>query len=152
MLPVTHAADPQGRLTGPQIAVIQAPMQGDVQVARASAVNNFVRVAQQGTGLANGDFVRTMNGRANILFTDQSVITLSEGTTVQIQERMLAGSVSRRITQYIGNLWFNITKVTGTETTLETPTAVAAIRGTQGTQEVPNDNQSTHALNEGVEQ
>ena len=42
--------------------------------------------------------------------------------------------------------------MTGTETTLETPTAVAAIRGTQGTQEVPNDNQSTHALNEGVEQ
>jgi hypothetical protein len=49
-------------------------------------------------------------------------------------------------------MWFRIQRVTGTQTTLETPTAVAAIRGTEGTQDVPNDNQSTHALTEGEEQ
>src|SRR5438067_3350354 len=65
---------------------------------------------------------------------------------------MQAGTVSRRLYQALGSLWFNITKAAGVQTTLETPTAVAAIRGTAGTQDVPNDNQSTHALNEGVEQ
>ena len=102
--------------------------------------------------LANGDFVKTLNGRATITFDDRSVLTLSEGTTIQIQQRMQAGTISRRITQAIGSMWFSITRAAGTQTTLETPTAVAAIRGTEGTQDVPNDRQSTHALNDGVEQ
>jgi hypothetical protein len=48
-------------------------------------------------------------------------------------------------------MWFNIQRVTGTRTNLSTPTAVAAIRGTEGLQEVPNDTQSTHSLQQGVE-
>lgn len=58
----------------------------------------------------------------------------------------------RTITQSLGNMWFNIQKATGTRTNLVTPTAVAAIRGTQGLQEVPNDSQSTHSLTEGIEE
>jgi hypothetical protein len=159
VVPVSSAmpeppAAPQGPLGGPQIAIITAPIQGDVRVARAANTTNFARVAvpPQGLGLASGDFVRTLNGRANVSFTDQSVITLTEGTTVQIQERMQAGTLTRRISQYVGSLWFSITKAAGTQTTLETPTAVAAIRGTDGVQDVPNPNTSIHALNEGLEQ
>jgi hypothetical protein len=59
--------------------------------------------------------------------------------------------VQRTIRQLIGSLWFNIQQVTGAATTLETPTAVAAIRGTQGQQDVPGPDQSTHSLNEGVQ-
>src|SRR5207302_7274926 len=91
-------------------------------------------------------------GRATVKFVDESLITLSEGTIVQIQQQMQAGTLQRRLTQAIGNLWFSITKAAGTQTTLETPTAVAAIRGTEGTQDVPNFTQSTHALAEGLEQ
>ena len=145
---------PQGPLGGPQIAVIDRA-DGDVRVARQATPSNFapVRVPAPNLGLASGDFVRTMQGNANVVFTnDNSTITLTPGTTVQIQQQAQAGNITRRITEYLGNIWFNIQRVTGLETTLETPTAVAAIRGTQGTQEVPNDMQSTHALNEGSEQ
>ncbi|HEY2381873.1 MAG TPA: hypothetical protein VGK48_11905 [Terriglobia bacterium] len=144
--------EPQGPLGGPQIASIDL-MQGDVRVARRATPNNYARAAV-GIGLASGDFVRTLNGRADVLFNppDTSHLRLSEGTTVQIQQQMQAATVSRRVTQAIGNLWFSIQRVTGTQTTLLTPTAVAAIRGTEGTQDVPNNTQSTHSLNEGIEQ
>jgi hypothetical protein len=102
--------------------------------------------------LANGDLVQTLNGTADITFTDQSQITLNLGTIVTISERPAAGGILRTIEQAIGSLWFNIQRVTGTETELTTPTAVAAIRGTQGTQDVPNPNQSTHSLDEGIQQ
>src|SRR5262249_45139773 len=70
-----------------------------------------------------------------------------------ISERQVSGGVQRTISQFLGNLWFNISKATGAGgTTLQTPTAVAAIRGTTGTQDVPNPDQSTHALQEGLEQ
>jgi hypothetical protein len=142
---------PQGPPGGPAVALLTA-VQPDVRVARAATPNNYAR-APVNTTLANGDFVRTLNGRAQVTFNvDKSVITLSEGTTVLIQERAMAGTTVRRITQAIGSLWFSIQRVAGTQTTLQTPTAVAAIRGTEGTQDVPNDSQSTHALNEGVEQ
>jgi hypothetical protein len=140
---------PQGPLGSGRIAVL-SKADGDVRVARAATPNNFARVGAN-LQLAGNDFVRTLNGRAEVLFDDQSVLTLQEGTTIQIQQQARGNTTTRRIMQYIGNLWFRIQRVTGTETTLETPTAVAAIRGTEGTQEVPNDNQSTHSLNEGVE-
>jgi hypothetical protein len=143
---------PQGPLAGPQIATVDK-FSGDVRVARSQAPNNYARVTAAGLALASGDWVKTLQGGgADIVFTDTSNITLTPGTIVQIQEQAQPGGLNRRISQFIGNLWFNIQRVAGNETTLETPTAVAAIRGTQGIQDVPNDNQSTHALNEGVEQ
>jgi len=143
---------PQGPVVGTQIASL-TQIAGDVRVARAATPNNFARVAPTpNTGLGTNDFVRTLNGRATVTFSDQSVITLIEGTTIKVVQQMMANTVTTRVTQYIGSIWFNITRRTGTQTTLETPTAVAAIRGTQGTQDVPNDSQSTHALNEGLEQ
>ncbi len=148
---VDPIAPPQGPLVGAAIAVLQTAS-GDVRAARSATPNNFARV-MQGLQLGTGDFVRTLNGRAIIQFpSDLSQITLTEGTTIQVQQQMQAGTLTRRITQAIGSIWFNITRTAGTQTTLETPTAVAAIRGTQGEQDVPNDTQSTHALNEGVEQ
>jgi hypothetical protein len=142
---------PQGPMVGARVAILTA-VQPDVRVARAATPNNYARVPVN-TPLANGDYVRTLNGRAQVTFdSDRSVITLSEGTTVLIQQRSQANTVTRQITQAIGSLWFSIQRVAGTQTTLSTPTAVAAIRGTEGTQDVPNNTQSTHALNEGIEQ
>src|SRR5262249_11329098 len=142
---------PQGPIGGAAVANLTA-IQPDVRVARLATPTNYARVNTTPFPLANGDFVQTLNGRATITFDDRSVLTLSEGTTIQVQQRMQAGTISRRITQAIGSMWFSITRAAGTQTTLETPTAVAAIRGTEGTQDVPNPTQSTHALNDGVEQ
>jgi hypothetical protein len=141
---------PQGPLGGMQIATLDQAA-GDVRIARAATPNNFARVAKD-AALAANDFVRTLNGRATVKFTDNSVITLIEGTTIKIAQQVMANTITRRISQYVGSMWFNITRSAGTQTTLETPTAVAAIRGTQGTQDVPNEFESTHALNEGLEQ
>src|SRR5215471_8308550 len=125
---------PQGPIGGAAVANLTA-IQPDVRVARVATPTNYARVNATPFPLANGDFVKTLNGRATITFDDRSVLTLSEGTTVQIQQRMQAGTISRRITQAIGSMWFSITRAAGTQTTHETPTAVAAIRGTQGTQD-----------------
>ena len=103
--------------------------------------------------LYSGDKVVTERGRCEITFNDGSLVRLDVGANITIAEKPApSGGILRTITQYIGNLWFNVQKGTGTETHLETPTAVAAIRGTQGWQEVPDDSHSTHALTEGVEQ
>ena len=59
------------------------------------------------------------------------------GTTVVIEEQQQPTGILRSISQGLGSLWFNIQQVVGTETELTTPTAVAAIRGTEGSQFVP---------------
>jgi hypothetical protein len=141
---------PQGPLVGQQIARLSQAA-GDVRGARAATPNNFARVAVN-FPLAAGDLVRTLNGQATVEFGDNSIITLREGTTVLVQQQGRGNNVTRRLTQYIGTMWFRIQRIAGTQTTLETPTAVAAIRGTEGEQFVPNENQSTHSLNEGLEQ
>ena len=150
-LPPDPTALPQGPVGGPQIAILDQAS-GDVRVARNATPANFARIAGPAPRLplGSGDFVRTLNGQANVTFNDNSIVTLNQGTTIQIQEQMRGGTVSRRITQAIGNLWFRIQNVTGTQTTLETPTAVAAIRGTEGTQDVPNNIVTDYAVNEGV--
>src|SRR5260370_41645912 len=98
------AASPQGPLGGPQIAVIES-VQGDVRVARAALRTNvtrvsatdsgvrggLTRVSMPGLGLANGDVVQTLQGKADIRFTNQSIITPDVGTSVTITERPAAG-------------------------------------------------------------
>src|SRR6185369_13115052 len=108
---------PQGPLGGQQIATIDQAA-GDVRIARAATPNNFARVAKD-AGLAANDFVRTLNGRATVKFMDNSVITLIEGTTIKVAQQVMANSTTRRISQYIGSIWFNTTRSTGTQTTLE---------------------------------
>ncbi len=149
-----QAAPKQGPIRGAQIAVIQS-LTGEVFVSRAATPTNYVRIAtnQANTfGLATGDRVKTVRGQAEVRFTDNSIVSLRQGTEVAVTERSAAGGVQRTIQQFIGSLWFSIQKSTGTSTNLQTPTAVAAIRGTEGTQDVPGPDESTHALNEGVEQ
>jgi len=88
-------AVPQGPLAGAQVAVIEN-MQGDVRVARAAARATLVRINASGLPLANGDIVQTLQGRADIRFTDQSIITLDYGTIVTITERQVPEGFSAR--------------------------------------------------------
>ena len=134
---------------GSQIAQFEA-VEGDVRLQRVNTTLTN-RVENPGVPLFSGDAVSTLQGRADIRFTDQSLINLDVGTTVVIEEQQQPTGILRRIGQTLGSLFFDIQQVLGTETELTTPTAVAAIRGTEGRQLVPNDTQSTHALNEGIE-
>ena len=145
-------------VASPTFGLLQAPnpiaqfqaVEGDVRLQRVNTTLT-TRVDNPGIALFNGDSVSTLQGRADILFTDQSLISLDVGTTVTIEEQAQPTGILRRISQGLGNLFFDIQQVIGTETSLETPTAVAAIRGTEGIQVVPNETQSTHALNNGLE-
>lgn len=111
------------------------------------------QVAGPNVALYSGDKVVTDHGRCEITFNDGSVLRLDIGANITVEERPApSGGVLRLINQYIGNLWFNIKRVTGTETQLATPTAVAAIRGTEGWQEAPDETHSTHGLTDGVEE
>jgi hypothetical protein len=149
------------------IAALLLPPQASQQVAALEAVEGDVyrtpvgtslsnRVITAGIGLFDGDTVTTRDGRADIRFAaDQSLVTLDVGTVLLIEERddPAAGGLFRRLTQTAGSIWFSITSFAegGTRTELETPTAVAAIRGTDGAQLVPNETESTHAIDEGIE-
>ena len=134
---------------GSQIAQFKA-FEGDVRLTRVNTTLTN-RVENPGLPLFSGDTVATLQGRADIRFTDQSLINLDVGTTVVIEEQQQPTGILRRIGQSLGALFFNVQEVVGTETELTTPTAVAAIRGTEGRQLVPNDTQSTHQLNEGIQ-
>jgi hypothetical protein len=87
----TAAAPGQGPLGGPQIATLTA-LSGDIRLARAAATANRLQVSDRsaGLGLANGDIVQTLRGRAEIRFNDSSVVKLFEGTVVVVQERFPA--------------------------------------------------------------
>src|SRR6266446_6555028 len=109
---LNSGARPQGPLGGPQVAVIEN-LQGDVRVARAALrtnvtrvnatdSNGLTRVTAPGLGLASGDIVQTLQGKADIRFTDQSIIKLDAGTTVTITERQAGGGIQRTIQQFIG--------------------------------------------------
>jgi hypothetical protein len=143
-----------GRATIANITILDPP-NAQVNVARATAPNNWSTRATVGLALANGDRVQSLQGNARIEFvSDRSAITLRPGTQVTIQEQMERGGLLRSITQYAGTLWFSIARATqgGTPTRLQTTTAVAAIRGTEGENTDVADVSTTFALTDGEEE
>jgi hypothetical protein len=125
-----------------------------VNVARAAAPNNWSTRATVGLGLGNGDRVQSLQGSARIEFIrDRSIIELRPGTQVTVQEQMERGGLLRSISQVAGSLWFSIARATqgGTPTRLQTTTAVAAIRGTEGLNTDNADVSTTFALTDGEE-
>ena len=125
-----------------------------VNVGRAGTrADNYSIRATVGLGLGSGDRVRSLQGNARIQFrSDGSVITLRPGTQVTIVEQMQQGGLFRSLSQVAGSLYFSIARLTsgGTPTRLSTPTAVAAIRGTEG-ENTDEPNSTTFALRDGEE-
>jgi hypothetical protein len=109
-------------------------LEGTVEIGRAGA---FTR-ADVGSAVQSGDTIRTGNpGRARILFIDDSVLNLADGTTLVIDEtvfdpskgsastlmHLLGGKVRALVSDYYsgGQGSYQI----------ETPTAVSGVRGTE---------------------
>jgi hypothetical protein len=128
-----------------RIVQVEPANTAQINVARATAPNNWSTRGTVNLNLGNGDRIRSLQGSARIQFTrDQSIIILRPGTQVTIQEQPQAGGFLRTISQYAGSLYFSIARLAdgGTPTSLSTPTAVAAIRGTEG-ENTDNPNVST---------
>lgn len=109
-----------------------ASIEGEAEVGR----DGVFAAAEIGTEVALGDELRTGDGRLRVVFRDDSVLNLAEDTRVVIDEqvfdpdqgqynsvmRLLRGKVRAAVSHYYGEA--------GAEYEVETPTAVAGVRGT----------------------
>lgn len=78
--------------------------------------------------LLSGSFVKTESGKAQVVMSDNSVISIDENTELAIKST--ASKVD--ILQIIGATWHRVQKVVaGGSYTVQTPTAIASVRGTQ---------------------
>lgn len=105
-------------------------------------VGEWVRLKKDvkaGYALYNGDSLSTKKGKAEIEFSDGSVVKLMENTNINIDESMKKRRVlglwssdylSRTIRVVFGSLWANIQPSKEKTTEFESPTIVAGVRGT----------------------
>jgi hypothetical protein len=109
------------------------------------------RVAAPGVSLNDGDRVQTKQGDAEILFNDGAVMKVSPFSNAMVQEMQEQSGfwifktqvATRRITCIIGKLFFQ-SGVSGKKNYLQTPTAVAGIRGSVGDIGFDNVNSYLH--------
>jgi hypothetical protein len=126
LVPPVQAATPVGKISA---------FSGDVAVLSGKKVLNVTQVGQV---LNAGDRVQTKDGDAEIRFIDGAIMKVSPYTTTMIQEReeetgfwpFKTRQIVRRLTCFVGKLWF---KSGGTvkNNYLQTPTAVAGLRGSE---------------------
>lgn len=85
-----------------------------------------------GTRLNSGDRIRTGEGSlVAIVFTDdKSMMKIRSYSDVTIKTKSSPTQTSKRIVAQFGELWFKI-KSGGNQFALETPTGIAAVKGTE---------------------
>lgn len=107
--------------------------------------------ASIGMGLAPGTFVRTGDAsRMAILFYDETQVRLGQNSQLQIKEVVEAGRApATRLRLDAGRSWTRAKAPSG-RMTMETPAAIAAIRGTDWVMEVAADGASTLTVLSGV--
>ncbi|MCD6165501.1 FecR domain-containing protein [bacterium] len=107
--------------------------------------------ARRGIRLDSGDKIRTgENSLAAIVFTDdKSLMKIRSRSSVRIQGKREGKSISKRIFMALGNAWFKI-KRQRSEFRLETPTGVAAVKGTEFYTIVDEDGNMTVFAVEGI--
>jgi hypothetical protein len=104
-----------------------------------TADGRIERMTQPGVLLNDGDMVQVKNGEAQVTFNDGALLKISPFSQTMIQERQEQSGVwifktlqhARRVTCLVGKLWFK-SGTPGTQNFLQTPTAVAGIRGSDG--------------------
>jgi hypothetical protein len=116
---------------------------GDVKITRA--VDGKTEAARQvGPRVQNGsvfpgDIVQTgPAGAATMLFSDGTQVELKEKTSLTVREQDLvavagkkpAKPVGRKIKVLAGNIWTNVVPNPQIATEFETPSGVAAVKGT----------------------
>lgn len=124
-------------------------LEGTVEIGRAGAFT----LAETGSGIQAGDTVRTGTpGRARILFVDDSVLNIADGSTLVIDEtvydasrgagttlmHLLGGKVRALVSEYYsgGQASYRI----------ETATAVSGVRGTEFIMAYDAETQLTEVL------
>lgn len=110
-----------------QAATIENP-QGEVMLHKAGAAADAWTPVQGSMAVDNGDSVKTMNGTCNLVYGDQATFAVQNNTTLEVNET----SESQDIGLKLGNIQGKVNKDKVTKPfQVVTPTAVAAVRGTE---------------------
>ena len=100
------------------------------------ANQEYVKLEEDSKELVSGTYVKTETGLAHVVFPDNSTMSLAEDTEVQVTY----DKKTINIYQTLGNTWHRVTQVVSdNEYKVETPTALATVRGTKFAVEVPTD-------------
>jgi len=105
-----------------------------------------------GETLNHGDHPNTNgNTRAAIRFTDDgSIIRMNESCTLQIRAEGERTAMRKTLAIEVGELWARINRRENAEYRIETPTAVAAVKGTEFYIRVADDGATTIITVDGV--
>lgn len=121
----------EGQFIGQSVTV--SGLVGEVEILPKDTLN--WQEASPGIQLIEGDKIRTTEGaKAELVFKDGSFIRLKESTTITI--KTAREELSTQATQYkldfrVGEIMLDLKKLRmGSSFEVETPTAVAAVRGT----------------------
>ncbi|MGQ9561530.1 MAG: FecR family protein [Candidatus Oleimicrobiaceae bacterium] len=123
---------------------------GKVEVGSSTSSQGW-RPGVRGTRLNSGNRVRTGgNSMATLIFTDdKSLLKIRSDTEISLQGERQAGTVSKRLTVDVGELWAKITKGGGGYR-IETPSGVAAVKGTEFYLLVSEDGAATAIVLDGL--
>lgn len=126
--------------------VVLISVQGEATVRRSGAA--AVLPAARSMRLATGDVIRTgPRGRATVLLQDGTEVRVNAGSVLLIREPAPAGGFVARLRLSAGEIWARITR--GQRMAIETPTAIAGVRGTELNLTVAEDGAATLTVAEG---
>lgn len=95
---------------------------------KTSEASSYLSMTDNKVDLPSGSFIKTGKGLAQIVYPDNSVMSLDENTELQIH----IDSAGTSIYQNAGNTWHRVESLSkGKEYKVETPTTLAAVRGTK---------------------
>jgi len=151
--PAAKAAPaPTRQATGDQIMATVTFLKGLARV-QAKGATKFTNLAL-GNKLGEGDTAVTLeNGRMELKLDTGQVVRLGSATkfTLQAMKKTSGGGIKGVLKVVSGRIWFTLGKLTGdSDLKTETPTVVAAVKGTVYRTDVASDGTTDLAVYDGV--
>ncbi|MCA9386012.1 FecR domain-containing protein [Candidatus Dojkabacteria bacterium] len=91
--------------------------------------DSYIELTNEAIELPNDSSIKTTTGTGYVIFADNSMMSIDRNTEVEIEYEY----ENIKITQLIGNTWHRVKKIVRAESRyiVETPTTLAAVRGTK---------------------
>jgi hypothetical protein len=120
--------------------------------ALITRTDQTIEPSDQGSLLHSGDMLSTSStSRAAIRFTDDgSIVRMGVGVDLEIRAEGERGALRKTLQINFGELWAKVNKRENAEYRIETPTAVAAVKGTEFYVRVDQDGSTTIITIDGV--
>ncbi|MBN1102953.1 MAG: FecR domain-containing protein, partial [Deltaproteobacteria bacterium] len=104
---------------------------------------------EKGLRLYSGDKVVTRTGTASVTFEDGAVVEIKANSNLLIEEQKQTGTITRNLRLLLGKIFFKTGAGSRIQTNLQTPTAVAGLRGTAGVLSIGVDGQAYITFSDG---